>query len=339
MSVAAVHAAPVNSKPEEGASTASASPKVEAGAKAAKAGSSPARPTVETGAGATKSSAASASPKLEAGANAAKAGSSPARPTLEAGASAAKSSTASASPKVEAGASSATKPGSVPTSPKSGAGPSSAPTGVASPDSAPRFAWPSMRVLEQVDASEVVEAGGVPVVLRAVVVKERAEDLIQRFADAFRAGGLHVPPGAEQPQLASGAAMLTAIDMYRGITFTVILQPQDVGVTLVYLGEANHTLRREPGTEGDVASLPPGARQVLRVNDEGSRTLSFLVPMSAGEVDAFYAQALRRDGWRREDGDMTVYTRSGEELRIVHEPAEGGLRSVVLVHRGRSPAR
>ncbi|MFY2563045.1 hypothetical protein ACN469_35955 [Corallococcus terminator] len=246
-------------------------------------------------------------------------------------------SAASASPKVEAGARSATKPGAVPSRPKPSTPP--VPTGTEPPSGAPRFAWPSMRVLEQIDANEVVEAGGVPVVLRAVVVKERAEDLLQRFADAFRAGGLHVPPGNEQPQLASGAAMLTAVDMHRGITFTVILQPQDGGVTLVYLGEANHALRREPGVAGDIASLPPGAQQVLRVNDESSRTMSFLVPMSAGEVDAFYAQALGRDGWRREDGDMTVYTRSGEELRLVHEPAEGGLRSVVLVHRGRARAR
>lgn len=258
----------------------------------------------------------------------------------EGGASAAKSS-----PKVEAGVSPTAKSGSVPTRGKPAAtakpAPSSAtptPTGAESPPGAPRFAWPSMRVLEQIDANEVVEAGGVPVVLRAVVVKERAEDLVQRFADAFRAGGLHVPPGDEQPQLASGAAMLTAVDMYRGITFTVILQPQEGGITLVYLGEANHALRREPGAVGDIATLPPGAQQVLRVNEESSRTMSFLVPMSAGEVDSFYAQALRRDGWRREDGDTTVYTRSGEELRVMHEPAEGGLRSVVLVHRGRARA-
>ncbi|WP_338871184.1 hypothetical protein [Myxococcus stipitatus] len=204
--------------------------------------------------------------------------------------------------------------------------------------SAPRFVWPSLRVLEQVNASEVMEAGGVPVVLRAVVVKDHAQELVQRFADAFRAGGLHVPPGNEQPQLASGAAMLTGVDMYRGLTYTVIIQPQEGGITLVYLGEANHALRREPSAEGDVATLPPGAHQVLHVNDEGSRTMSFLVPMSASDVDAFYAQVLSRDGWRRMDGETSVYTRGGEELRLVHEPAEGGLRSVVLVHRGRTRA-
>ncbi|WP_342378476.1 hypothetical protein NVS55_03775 [Myxococcus stipitatus] len=225
-----------------------------------------------------------------------------------------------------------------PSVPKSKAGVPNKPPAQTDAQSAPRFVWPSLRVLEQVDASEVVEAGGVPVVLRAVVVKDSVQDLVQRFADAFRAGGLHVPPGNEQPQLASGAAMLTAVDMYRGLTFTVILQPQEGGVTLVYLGEANHTLRREPSAEGDVATLPPGAHQVLRVNDEGSRTMSFLVPMSASEVDTFYAQVLGRDGWRRADGDASSYTRANEELRVVHELAEGGLRSVVLILRGRARA-
>ncbi|AKF79499.1 hypothetical protein MFUL124B02_04080 [Myxococcus fulvus 124B02] len=204
-----------------------------------------------------------------------------------------------------------------------------------SADTGPRFAWPSLRVLEQVDASEVLDANGVPVVLRAVVVKDSAQDLVQRFADAFRAGGLHVPPGSEQPQLASGAAMLTGVDMYRGLTYTVILQPQEGGVTLVYLGEANHALAREPSIAGDVATLPPGAHGVMRVSDESSRTLSFQVPMSEAEVRTFYAQALGRDGWRLADGETSIYTRPGEELRIIQAPAEKGMRSVVLVHRGR----
>ncbi|MFY1831281.1 hypothetical protein ACN47A_35535 [Myxococcus fulvus] len=208
---------------------------------------------------------------------------------------------------------------------------------VASPpaDTGPRFAWPSLRVLEQVDASEVLDANGVPVVLRAVVVKDSAQDLVQRFADAFRAGGLHVPPGSEQPQLASGVAMLTGVDMYRGLTYTVILQPQEGGVTLVYLGEANHALAREPSAAGDVATLPPGAHGVMRVSDESSRTLSFQVPMSEAEVSTFYAQVLGRDGWRLADGETSIYTRPGEELRIIQAPAEKGMRSVVLVHRGR----
>lgn|GEM_PF-2745366 len=298
------------------------------------------------GASAAKSSPASASSKVEAGvSSASKSGAVPMRGKPSANSNSALRAGGAASAPTS-GASTSTGTVSAPArAPSTSTGTVSAPTGAPStspsaesPPGTPRFAWPSMRVLEQIDANEVVEAGGVPVVLRAVVVKERAEDLVQRFADAFRAGGLHVPPGNEQPQLASGAAMLTAVDMYRGITFTVILQPQEGGITLVYLGEANHTLRREPGAVGDIATLPPGAQQVLRVNEESSRTMSFLVPMSAGEVDSFYAQALRRDGWRREEGDTTVYTRSGEELRVMHEPAESGLRSVVLVYRGRARA-
>lgn len=214
-----------------------------------------------------------------------------------------------------------------------------APQAPQAPVGPPRFAWPRLQVLEYVEASEIVDAGGVPVALRAVRVKERLPELIQRLADAFRDGGLYVPPGSQQPQLASGVVMLTAVDAPQKITYTAILRPEEDGTTTLYLGEANHALRRDPAAAGDFAPLPPGARDVLRVGSEGSRTLSFQVPLPAGEVDAFYAGSLKRAGWRHADGDEAgLYTRSGEELRVVHEPGPDGLRSVVLVYRGRAPA-
>nr|WP_225937437.1 hypothetical protein [Myxococcus sp. RHSTA-1-4] len=201
----------------------------------------------------------------------------------------------------------------------------------------PRFAWPRLRVIEHVEANEIVEAGGVPVALRAVRVKERLPELVQRFADAFRDGGLYVPPGKEQSQFASGAVMLTGVDARRRVTYTAIMQPQDDGTTTLYLGEANHALRREPLATGDFAPLPPGASQVLRVGGESARTLAFHVPLSGADVDAFYARALAQHGWRRAEEEPGFFTRSGEELRVVHEPGAGGLRAVVLVYRtGRS---
>ncbi|MFY0582596.1 hypothetical protein ACN28S_57385 [Cystobacter fuscus] len=122
-----------------------------------------------------------------------------------------------------------------------------------------RFAWPKLQVLEQVESNEIVEAGGVPVALRAVHVKESARELVQRFADAFRNGGLYVPPGKAQPQLASNAAMLTAVDPRRRITYTVILQPQPDGTTTLYLGEANHALARARHGDGLRAVASGGA--------------------------------------------------------------------------------
>ncbi|HZI13242.1 MAG TPA: hypothetical protein VE153_22870 [Myxococcus sp.] len=205
----------------------------------------------------------------------------------------------------------------------------------APPAEPPRFAWPRMQVLEHVEASEIVEAGGIPVALRAVVVKEKLPELIQKLADAFRDGGLYVPPGPAQPQLASGVVMLTAADRARKITYTAILQPQPDGTTALYLGEANHALKRDPAAEGDFAPLPPGARNVLRVGSEGSRTLTFSTPLAGAEVASFYAEALKSAGWRHaEEDEAGVYTRSGEEVRVVHQPGEGGLTSVVLVYRG-----
>ncbi|MBU8899334.1 hypothetical protein KRR26_27325 [Corallococcus sp. M34] len=199
----------------------------------------------------------------------------------------------------------------------------------------PRFAWPLFRVVSHVEASEVVEAAGLPVALRAVQVKESPAEVVQKLADAFLAAGLFVPPGREQPQLARNAAMLTAADMERGLTYTAILQAQPDGTTLVYLGEANHVLRRAPDASPDFAPLPPDAREVLRVGGEGSRTLAFHVALSGEQVDAFYARALPAAGWRRGD-EAGLYTRANEELRVVHQPGAGGLRAVVLVYRGRA---
>ena len=199
----------------------------------------------------------------------------------------------------------------------------------------PRFAWPKLQVLEHVESNAIVEAGGVPVALRAVHVRESARELVQRFADAFRAGGLYVPPGKEQPQLANNAAMLTALDPRRRITYTVILMAQPDGTTTLYLGEANHALARAPGAENDFAPMPPGAQGALRVSAEGSRTLSFQVLLSGAQVQAFYDDALLKAGWKRGD-EAGVYTRPGAELRLTHQAGDGGRRAVVLLHQSRA---
>jgi hypothetical protein len=199
----------------------------------------------------------------------------------------------------------------------------------------PRFAWPKLQVLAHVESSDIVEAGGVPVALRAVHVKENVRDLVQRFADAFRDGGLYVPPGKEQPQYANNAVMLTALDPLKRITYTVVMMPQADGTTSLYLGEANHALARPPQADGDFAPLPPGATGVLRVNAEGSRTLSFQVPLAMAGVQTFYDGVLAKDGWKRGD-EAGLYSRPGAELRLTLQKAGPEQTSVVMVHQQRS---
>ncbi|CAM3953241.1 hypothetical protein G4177_02495 [Corallococcus sp. ZKHCc1 1396] len=199
----------------------------------------------------------------------------------------------------------------------------------------PRFEWPRLQVLEHVEASEIVEAEGVPVALRAVRVKENARVLVQRFADAFRDQGLYVAPGRKQAQLANNAAMLTAFDPLRAITYTVILQPQPDGTTSLYLGEANHALAKKVSAAGDFAPLPSQARDVLRVNSEGSRTLSFQTSLTGEQVQAFYDDALAKAGWKPAD-EPGLYTRPGGELRLTHEPGKTGQRAVVLLYVARA---
>ncbi|NNB94795.1 hypothetical protein HI113_12905 [Corallococcus exiguus] len=200
---------------------------------------------------------------------------------------------------------------------------------------APRFAWPRLQVIAHVESSDIVEAGGIPVALRAVHVKENIRDLVQRFADAFRDGGLYVPPGKEQAQYANNAAMLTALDPKRRITYTVVMMPQPDGTTTLYLGEANHALARPQEAAGDFAPLPPQANGVLRVNAEGSRTLTFQVPLTGPQVDAFYDDALAKAGWKRGD-EPGLYSRPGAELRLTHQPSKEGQRDVVLIHQQRA---
>ncbi|MBN8229562.1 hypothetical protein JYK02_18800 [Corallococcus macrosporus] len=200
---------------------------------------------------------------------------------------------------------------------------------------APRFAWPRLQVIAHVESSDIVEAGGIPVALRAVHVKENIRELVQRFADAFRDGGLYVPPGKEQAQYANNAAMLTALDPKRRITYTVVMMPQQDGTTTLYLGEANHALARPPEVAGDFAPLPPRANGVLRVNAEGSRTLTFQVPLTGPEVQAFYDDALAKAGWKRGD-EAGLYSRPGAELRLTHQPGKDGQRGVVLVYQQRA---
>ncbi|MBN9688578.1 MULTISPECIES: hypothetical protein [unclassified Corallococcus] len=199
----------------------------------------------------------------------------------------------------------------------------------------PRFAWPRLQVIAHVESSDIVEAGGIPVALRAVHVKENIRDLVQRFADAFRDGGLYVPPGKEQAQYANNAAMLTALDPKRRITYTVVMMPHADGTTTLYLGEANHALARPQTAAGDFAPLPPQANGVLRVNAEGSRTLTFQVPLTGPQVEAFYEDALAKAGWKRGD-EPGAYSRPGAELRLTHQPSKDGQRGVVLIYQQRA---
>jgi hypothetical protein len=199
---------------------------------------------------------------------------------------------------------------------------------------APRFAWPRLQVLAQAESRDIVEAGGIPVALRAVHVKEHVRDLVQRFADAFRDGGLYVPPGKEQAQYANNAVMLTALDPRKGITYTVVMMPQADGTTTLYLGEANHALARPPRASGDFAPMPPGATGALRVNAEGSRTLTFEAPLTESQVRAFYDDALAKAGWKRGD-EAGLYARPGAELRLTLQSGGPGRTSVVMVHQSR----
>lgn len=205
------------------------------------------------------------------------------------------------------------------------------------PRRAPPPVWPDLRVLDAVDDPQITYAGGTPVMVRAVRVKEKPGQLIQLFVDTFRARGLWVPPGRDQPQ-PSSLPTLTAFDPRRQVSYSVIFQPNADGTTTLLLGEA-HLAQAERARGSQVAPLPvfPGGTTPVVLAQEGSTLLSYDVTAQDAEVRAFYRQTLLPEGFREDEATPGLFVGAYAEVLVSSQPS-AGRRSVIVLVRPRAGA-
>lgn len=188
---------------------------------------------------------------------------------------------------------------------------------VAEAQPAPRFAVPG--AVRSLPAHGKDLARGVPVQLHAVLSSWKLQPLLQHYADTFLAAGLYLPPVATQPKYLR-EPQLTALDVERNVSYTVIFQPHGDGTTTVIYGEAALAERGPP----DVG-LPvfPGARGVIQTRGEGGRLVSYVARASAAEVSDFYRATLPATGWAPQaDGS---WARPGAQLLVKAESSAHGL--------------
>lgn len=195
------------------------------------------------------------------------------------------------------------------------------------------FFWPKPEVVQEIDVPDVIKADGVPVRLHVVRSRLGVQELLNRFASSFVQAGFYV---AKVQQRRVAEPHVTGLDWRGLVSYTAILSPNRDGTTTCLLGEAALGKRQTPAAVPDFAPVFPAARDVLRVDDERSRIISYTVrgPTSE-EVGGFYADQLPKAGWRRSPDTEDVWEKPGAQLSVVPKPAGDGAVSVVLVQQRR----
>jgi hypothetical protein len=181
--------------------------------------------------------------------------------------------------------------------------------------------------IEQTEIPETMRALGVPVKLRAVRSKLKAEPLIEHFQAAFERAGLFVPESGEL-RSAANLIQVTAFDVEKRTSVSVLLQPNLDGTTTVVIGEANLGKAKKDNAPA-FAPVFPGAIGLLVANLEIGQSLSFSANAQPEEVAGFYRETLTAAGYKEVASGQ--FERQGSLIRIWLKPRSGEPLGVVLV--------
>lgn len=195
----------------------------------------------------------------------------------------------------------------------------------------PMYRWKVPRQLDYVASIGVQVSDGVPMVLEMARSSMPVDQLIQHFADDFRAAGLFLPPEQNSPM---AEPMLTGLDTLRLVAYTVVFQPNPDRTTTLYLGTADMK-NYQPGGGAmlDWAPVMPGASKLMRTELEVAQSAVYEVNATEKEVLTYYREALGPLGF--EEVEPGTFRRGGEELRVFTQ-VEGGARSVGLMRKVRA---
>lgn len=178
-------------------------------------------------------------------------------------------------------------------------------------------------MISNVDIPGQMQSGGVPVRLRAVLVKGDADEVASAIVKSFERQGLYVPPSDSFPD-GLREWHVTGFDPKSNVSYSVLFRPHDDGTLTLVLGEARVAALLEKRPEpSDFAPLFPAATGVLRTNVEGLRTIGFYARAEEGEVLSFYRQVLSSAGFEAEGEG--VFRRRDEQVRLRLSRSQGEL--------------
>ena len=201
----------------------------------------------------------------------------------------------------------------------------------AEPSAPAHFVWPKPELIEEIEIPEVIQTDGVPVRLHSFRSRLGPQALLQTYATAFDEAGFYV---ALQQKRVVAEPHITGLDWRTKISYSAILSPNSDGTTSCLLGEAALGKRLAPAATSDFAPLMPEAKEVVRIDQEADRLITFSVRASVEGVLRFYAETLPTTGFTAAaPGERNTWVRGLEQLQLITRAKADGLTSVVLMHR------
>jgi hypothetical protein len=169
---------------------------------------------------------------------------------------------------------------------------------------------------------------GVMVRQRSVQSTEKIDALKAHFVDSFRKAGLYLAPETAGMKGQAGE-QVTGLDAENMITFSVILQPNPKGTTIVVAGADMGHL---PILHTNDATGPvyPGATHLMNSSLEGTHLMTYSIVATPAEIKTFYRTEYGKAGYT-ESEDM-VFTRGFDRAQVTVDP--GASARTVVVQTG-----
>ncbi len=181
----------------------------------------------------------------------------------------------------------------------------------------------------EVPVTGELQSNGTKVEARAYRVKLKPAEAWAWVFQSFKRHDLFIPRAKNRGQI-SGAPQLTGYDHPTRKSYTAIFKDNGDGTTTVIAGRAD--LSGEWTKEKGTMPALPGATDLAEASSESGLTMTYLVKATPEEVEAFYAEVLTKNGFKRSD-EHNGWLKSGQLLEVTHSARSGGLRSVALTVR------
>lgn len=181
----------------------------------------------------------------------------------------------------------------------------------------------------EVPVTGELQSNGTKVEARAYRVKLKPHEAWAWVLQSFKRHDLFIPRAKNRGEII-GAPQLTGYDHPTRKSYTAIFKDNGDGTTTVIAGRADLA----GGWTKEKSTMPtlPGATEIAEASSESGLTMTYLVKATAEEVEAFYAEVLTKNGFKRSE-EHKGWLKSGQLLELTHSARSAGLRSVALTVR------
>jgi len=165
----------------------------------------------------------------------------------------------------------------------------------------------------------------VPVHQRSITSKASPAALKMHFLSEFTRYGLYLAPevAAQKPQVGE---MVTGLDTEHLLSYTIFLQPNPRGTTVVLTCADMSHLELAPASEA-VAPVYPGGTSVTAYRMEGTQVMTYEVQATPAELKTFYRDTYAKQGFK--ETEELLFAKG--EKRVQVEIAPGVTRRIVFI--------